>query len=346
MLKFGHPEILWALLSIILFTGLFLLERFLKKRAMKAFGDNMLVKGLVISGSGWRPWVKFMFLMLSLSSLIFALSDPQIGSKLDQVKRKGIELVIALDVSNSMLAEDVYPNRLEAAKMTIEKLVDKLNNDKLGLIVFTGEAYTQLPITSDYVSAKMFLSSINPGIVPVQGTNIAAAIETGIRSFSPQDDAGKVLIIISDGEDHENQSAQMADIAAKKGIVIHTIGMGQPKGAPIPVIDKFGRKDFKTDKDGHVIITKTNDALLQGIAHAGNGIYIRANTSGAILNKIIAQIDKMNKKEIEGNIYSEYDHQYQYFVALAILFLLAEILLTEGSSGKFRALKNISRETL
>lgn len=340
MFKFGHPEVLYGLLAVALFAGLFVLNIFLRKKALNKFGQSSLIQFLMPDVAGWRRNLKFILLMIAYVSIVFGLSDPMVGSKLDNVKRKGVELVIALDVSNSMLAEDVYPSRLEASKMAIEKLVDKLSNDKIGLIVFAGDAFTQLPLTADYVSAKMFLEGISTQSVPVQGTDIGKAIETGIRSFSSvEGEKNKVLVIISDGENHEEGLNEMAAEAAKKGIIIHTIGMGQPQGAPIPVTGKFGKQDFKTDKQGAIIITKTNDALLGQIASAGGGVYVRATNSLTVLNEIFDKIDKMNKKEIESQIFSDYEHQYQYFIAFAILLLLADFMLIERKSKR---LKNIN----
>lgn len=346
MFKFGHPEYLYGLLAILLFAGLFVLNLFIRKKNLNKFGQSNLIQLLMPDVAKWRNSVKFILLMFAYSSLIIGLSDPEIGSKLDDVKRKGVELVIALDVSNSMLAEDVYPSRLEAAKMAIEKLVDKLSNDKIGLVVFAGDAFTQLPITADYVSAKMFLESISPQIVQIQGTDIGKAIEVGMRSFSSEGDKNKVLVIISDGENHEEGVNEIATEAAKKGIIIHTIGMGQPQGAPIPVYGKFGKKDFKTDNNGTVIITKTNDALLQQIASAGGGIYVRATNSLTVLNEIFDRINKMNQKEIDSQIYSDYEHQYQYFIVFTILLLLIEFMLIEKKNKLFKNFNLFNKQLL
>jgi len=346
MFKFGHPEYLYLLIAILLFAGLYILNIFIRNNNLKKFGQHEIISVLMPDVARWRTNVKFILLMLAYASLIIGLSDLEVGSKIDNVKRKGIELVIAVDVSNSMLAEDVYPNRLEAAKMAIEKLVDKLNNDKIGLIVFAGDAFTQLPITADYVSAKMFLESISPQIVPVQGTDIGKAIELAMRSFSSEGEKNKVLIIISDGENHEEGVNEMAAEAAKKGIIIHTIGMGQPQGAPIPVYSKFGKKDFKTDKNGTIIITKTNDALLQQIASAGGGVYVRATNSLTVLNEIFDRINKMNQKEIESQIFSDYEHQYQYFIGFTIFLLLFEFILIERKNKFFKNINLFNKPLL
>ncbi len=346
MFRFGHPEYLYALSAVILFVAFFLFNGLLRKKALKIFGDSTLVSTLMPDIAPWRRNTKFILITLAYIFLVIGISDPEIGSRLDQVKRKGVELVIALDVSNSMMAEDVYPNRLEAAKMAVEKLVDKLNNDKIGLIVFAGDAFTQLPLTADYVSAKMFLESISPASVPVQGTAIGKAIETGMKSFSSENEKNRVLVIISDGENHEDNAEEMAAEASKKGIIIHTIGMGLPQGAPIPVYGKFGKKDFKTDKNGTIIITKTNDALMQQIASAGEGVYVRATNSMMVLNEIFDRINKMNQKEIDSQIFSDYDHQYQYFIAMSVLLLLAEFSLIERRNKRIKGLNLINRTML
>lgn len=346
MFRFGHLEYLWALTAVILFVGFFLLNALIRKKALKLFGESSIIASLMPEVSPWRRNTKFILITLAYIFLIIGIADPEIGSRLDQVKRKGVELVIALDVSNSMMAEDVYPNRLTAAKMAIEKLVDKLSNDKIGLIVFAGDAFTQLPLTADYVSAKMFLESISPASVPVQGTAIGKAIETAVRSFSSENEQNRVLVIISDGENHEDNANEMAAEAAKKGIIIHTIGMGQPKGAPIPVYGKFGKKDFKTDKNGTIVITKTNDALMQQIASAGNGVYVRATNSLTVLNEVFDRINKMNQKEIESQIFSDYDHQYQYFIAMSIFLLLIEFSLMERKNKRFKNIHLINRMAL
>ncbi len=336
MFRFGHPYLIWVMVVVIpLLIILYVLYQFINKKQLKIFADEHLLDKIMPDFKAGRKHTKFILFISTLAMLLFAAADPQIGSKLSKVKHKGAEVIVALDVSNSMLAEDVYPSRLDASKMALEKLIDRLDENPIGLIVFAGDAFVQLPITSDYVSAKMFLSSINPGIVPVQGTNIAAAIELAMKSFSSQDDKNnKVLVIISDGEDHEQGAIDMAAEASKKGIIIHTIGMGKPEGAPIPVINKFGKKDYKTDKDGNVIITKTNDALLQQIASSANGVYVRAENSSTILNEIVSRIEKLASKETEADIYSDFDHQYQYPLMLSFLLFMIEFFFVERKPTK------------
>jgi Ca-activated chloride channel family protein len=286
--------------------------------------------------SASRPVVKFIILMIALGSIILGLARPQFGSKLKTEKRKGIELIIALDVSNSMMAEDIQPNRLERAKRAISQLVDKLSSDKIGLIVFAGDAYTQLPITADYVSAKLFLNSISPQMVPTQGTAIGAAINLGMKSFNPQFEGSKAMIIITDGENHEDDAIGAATEAAKQGIVIYTLGMGLPQGGPIPEFVN-GQKAYRKDRQGNVIVTKLDEQMLQKIAEAGNGAYIRANNSQVGLNNLFSEVNKMEKSELETQIYADYDDKFQYFIGFGIFLILIDFLILER---KNKYLKN------
>lgn len=274
--------------------------------------------------------------MLALASIIIGLARPQFGSKLKTEKRKGIELIIALDVSNSMMAEDIQPNRLERAKRAISQLVDKLSNDKIGLIVFAGDAYIQLPITADYVSAKLFLNSISPNMVPTQGTAIGAAIELGVKSFNPQFTGSKAMIIITDGENHEDDAVGAAKAAAEKGVFVYTIGMGLPQGGPIPDFSN-GIRNYRKDKDGNTIVTKLDETMLQKIAEAGKGAYVRANNAQVGLNNLFNEVDKMQKSELESQIYADYDDQFQYFIGFGILLILIDFLILER---KNKYLKN------
>ena len=274
--------------------------------------------------------------MLALASIIIGIARPQFGSKLKTEKRKGIELIIALDVSNSMMAEDIQPNRLERAKRAISQLVDKLSNDKIGLIVFAGDAYIQLPITADYVSAKLFLNSISPSMVPTQGTAIGAAIELGVKSFNPQFAGSKAMIIITDGENHEDDAVGAAKAAAEKGVFVYTIGMGLPQGGPIPDFSN-GMRNYRKDKNGNTIVTKLDEPMLQKIAEAGKGAYVRANNAQVGLNNLFNEVDKMQKSELESQIYADYDDQFQYFIGLGLLLILLDFLILER---KNKYLKN------
>jgi len=318
---------------------IFILLRLYRKKQLKKFGDLELIAPLIEWSSGSRAISRFVVLCLALVFVILALSRLQFGSKLEEVKREGIELVIALDVSNSMLAEDIKPNRLDRAKRSIQKLIGKLQNDKIGLIVFAGDAYTQLPITTDYGAAKMFLNTINTKFVEKQGTAIGSAIELGMQSFSPDESTSKAIIVITDGENHEDDALEQAAKAQEKGIVVHTIGMGLAEGAPIPVYNRFRQKDYRKDKQGKVVITKLNESLLKDIAMKGQGVYVRASNARTGLDLILDEINKMDKGLIEEKVYSDFDEKFQYFIAIALFLLAIEFMILER---KNKHLKNVS----
>ena len=337
MFRFGNSEFLWGLLIIPALAFFFILSRISRKKALKRFGKLETIEQLMPFVSKGRPILKFIILMLALAFIIVGTARPQFGSKLKTVKREGVELMIALDVSNSMMAEDIQPNRLERAKRAISRLIDRLKDDKIGLIVFAGDAYTQLPITSDYNSAKLFLNSINTQIVPKQGTAIGAAIDMAMRSFTPSEEANKAIIVITDGENHEDDPVTAAQAASEKGIIVHAIGMGLPQGSPIPVL-RNGQKDYLKDRDGNVVITKLDEQMLEKVAVAGNGIYVRANNAQIGLDTLLDEINKMQKEEMESRVYSEYDDQFQYFFAIGLFLILLEYIILER---KNRYLKNI-----
>ncbi len=337
MFRFAHPEYLWALVMVPVMTALFILSRIQRKHALKKFGDPGLLKYLMPSASGSRPVIKFTLLMLALALFIAGLARPQFGSKLKKVKRQGVEVVIALDVSNSMMAEDIKPNRLERAKRAIDRLISKLKDDKIGLIVFAGDAYMQLPITSDYNSAQLFLSAVNTEMIPKQGTAIGAAIGMAMRSFTPNPSSSKAIIVITDGENHEDDAVSAAEEAHKNGIVVHTIGMGLPQGSPIPLTGG-GQGEYRRDREGNVVITRLDEVTLQKISAAGGGIYLRANTAQVGLDDLFDEINKMQKSEMEARTFSEYEEQFQYFFAAALILLLLEFMILER---KNKYLKNI-----
>lgn len=277
--------------------------------------------------------------MTGYAFLVIALANPQIGSKLIEGERKGIDLMIALDVSTSMLAKDIEPSRLERSKQSISRLIDQLGNDRIGIVVFAGQAYVQLPITTDYAAAKMFLSAINTNIVPVQGTAIGAAIQLSAKSFDNETHS-KAIIIITDGENHEDDPVKEAKTAADQGINIFTVGMGLPEGAPIPDYDAYNRQTgFKKDRQGNTVVTRLNEGMLQQIAAAGNGIYVRANNTQVGLNKIFDEISKLEKTEFESKIFSDYESRFHYFIALSLLFLIMEILIFERKNKWLRKIK-------
>lgn len=338
LFRFAHPEYFWALLLIPVLTILFVYFRIQRRKALRKFGEPELVNLLMPNVSGVRPVVRFIMLMLALSLFIAGIARPQFGSKLKKVKRQGVEIVIALDVSNSMMAEDIKPNRLERAKRAIDRLISKLKDDKIGLIVFAGDAYTQLPITSDYNSAQLFLSSVNPEMIPKQGTAVGAAIGMAKRSFTASTEASKAIIVITDGENHEDDAVAAAEEAHKDGIVVHTIGMGLPQGAPIPV-RAGGQGEYRKDKEGNVVITRLDEVTLQKIAAAGGGIYLRANTAQVGLDDLFDEINKMQKTEMEARTFSEYEEQFQYFFAAGLLLLLLEFFMLERKNKYLKRIK-------
>ncbi|MBN1181229.1 MAG: VWA domain-containing protein [Bacteroidales bacterium] len=339
MFRFANSEFLFLLFIVPIVVVVFILLNYRKKSAVKRFGNPELLAQLMPEVSKLRPVVKLVFLLLTIVFIIMAIARPQFGSKLQEVKREGIELVIALDVSNSMLAEDLQPNRLERAKQAISKLIDKLENDKLGLVVFAGDAYIQLPITTDYAAAKMFLSTINTEIVPKQGTAIGAAIDLASRCFTPETKAGKAIIVITDGENHEDDAVGAAKRAAEKGITVHAIGMGMPRGVPIPIRGTYGQINYRKDSEGKTVLSKLNENLLQQLVAAGGGTYIRATNSKIGLNEIFDEIGKMNKEEYEAKVYADYEEQFQYFVGLALFFIILEYFILERKNKWLSNLK-------
>lgn len=329
MFQFSNPQYLYGLLIVPLIFVIFVLFWYKRKKALRDFGDMQLVKGLMPEASNSRIWIKFVIVEIALIFIIVGLSGPQFGTKLQEIKREGIELVIALDISNSMLAEDIEPNRLENAKRAIAKLTDRLRNDKIALIVFAGDAFVQLPMTTDYAAAKMFLQTITPKLISNQGTAIGTAISMGIKSFTPNDEKNKALIIITDGENHEPNALEMASEANEQGVVIHTIGMGLAKGAPIPKYNKYGQKDYRTNREGNVVISKLDETMLKKIATAGGGKYIRANNTKSGLNALFDELKNMDKVAMDTKVYSEYEEQYQYFLGFGILLLIIEFLILQ-----------------
>lgn len=337
MFRFAHTEILYLLLVIPVFILLFSLALKRRKKSLQEFGESDLLGDLMPMVSYRRPIYKFAIVMLAFAFLVIGIAGPQFGSKLKKIDRKGVELVIALDVSNSMLANDIKPNRLAKAKSAISHLVEKLGEDKIGLIVFAGEAYTQLPITSDYSSARLFLSGINTDIVPIQGTAIGSAIDLARKSFTPNEKSSKAIIVITDGENHRDDAVASAAKAREEGIVVHTIGMGLPQGAPIPVKGNPGQ--FHKDREGNVVVSRLDEDMLKKIAASGEGAYIRANNTRVGLNALFKEINKMDKTQMESNIYSDYIERFQYFIFVALFLLLLDFLLLERKNRRIMKIK-------
>lgn len=336
--RFAHPQMLWLLLAVVLYIVLYALSRRFSRRALMRFGDLSLLRPLMPDVSEAKLRLKFVLQMLAIVFLIVALARPQFGSKLQTVKKQGVEVMVCLDISNSMLAEDVSPNRLERAKRMLSRLLDKMQNDKVGLIVFAGDAFTQLPITNDFVSAKMFLSSIDPKMVSVQGTAIGAAINLAVRSFTPDESSDKAIIIITDGENHEDDASGAAKMAVEKGIKVNVIGIGSTTGTPLP--DESGRQgSFRKDREGKVVMTRLDEEKAKAIAAEGQGIYARADNSNSALNAMVDALGSMKKTELESRVYTDYDEKFSWFVWLSFLCLLADLFLLDRASELWRKIK-------
>jgi len=335
MFRFEDPIYLYLLTVIpLLFIIRWLMLR-QQKRRLRKFGDPDLVRQLMPDVSRFRPAVKFWLLSGALALLIIMLARPQMGTKISHEKRTGIETIICMDVSNSMLAEDVAPSRLDRSKMMVENLVDHFTNDKIGLIVFAGDAFVQLPITSDYVSAKMFLSNISPSMIATQGTDIAAAINMASHSFTQQEGVGKAIIVITDGEDHEGGASEAAKDAREKGMNTYVLGVGSTSGAPIPT----GDGDYLKDNSGQTVMTGLNEEMCRQLADAGGGAYIHVENNSNAQDQLDHELDKLAKKEISSTIYSDYDEQFQAVGILVLLLLILEVCLLEIKNPM---LKNIS----
>ncbi|MBQ6224697.1 MAG: VWA domain-containing protein [Bacteroidaceae bacterium] len=339
MFRFASPQYLYLLLVLVALAAIHYYIIYKKKRQVKRFGDPELTKQLFLGVSRWRPELKFWLAMAALASFIVALARPQFGTRLDTRERVGIEAIIALDVSNSMLAEDVKPNRLEKAKMMVSNMVDGMKDDKIGLIVFAGQAFVQLPITSDYVSAKMFLETISPSMMSVQGTDVAEAINLSMRSFTQQEDVSRAIFVITDGEDNEERGVEAAKQAASKGIRVYVLGIGNPGGAPIPIP---GTGQYIIDDEGNTVISKLSEEMCREIATAGNGSYIYVDNSSSAQKKLSEQVDRLAKAKMESQIYSEYDEQFQGFILIGLVLLLLDVFLLERES-KSTWLSNLFR---
>ncbi len=327
MFRFANPEYLYLLLLLPAVWILYFYGQWRNRRHMARMGRADVLQGLMPDVSRYKPGVKFFLQQLALLVLVFLVARPQMGAKLETVKRQGVEIMIALDVSNSMLAQDITPSRLERSKMMLSRLLDDLDDDKVGLIVFAGDAYVQLPITTDFVSAKMFLSNISPSMVPTQGTAIGSAIRLAMNSFTPDETADKAIIVITDGENHEDDAVAMAQEAAKRGIKVDVIGIGSPKGAPIPMNDQEG--NFRKDRDGNVVITKLNEQMGQEIARAGEGLYVTADNTNGALRALLNEVEKMKKSEVESKVYSAYDEQFPLLAWIALALLLFDIFVLD-----------------
>ena len=332
MFKFGNIDYLYLLGLIPLMVGYFIFITYRNKKKIEKIADFRIRNLIMPNVSKTKRNARFIFYTIALFLLITGAADPQEGSKQEEVKRSGVDLMICLDVSNSMLAEDLSPTRLESAKRAISRLIDNLKGDRIGLIVFGGEAYTQLPITTDYAAAKMFLSTIDTDIIPTQGTAIGKALDQAMESFPRNSKNKKAIIVLTDGENHEDDAIKSVAICNENGINVHTIGLGSISGTPIPFYINGRKNGYRKDKEGNIVVTKLNESLLQEVADAGKGVFVRASNTGVGLNLVFDEINKMEKTDYGSKIFTDYENRFQYFVALALFFLLMESLLSEHKS--------------
>ena len=342
MFRFEDPTYLYWLAVIPLLIVIRFLMVWQQKKRLRRFGDKELVRQLMPDVSRFRPAVKFWLALTALALIIVMVARPQFGTKISHEKRTGIETIICMDISNSMLAEDVTPSRLDRAKMLIENLVDNFTNDKIGLIVFAGDAFVQLPITSDYVSAKMFLSTIDPSMMATQGTDIAKAVEMASYSFTQQEGVGKAIIVITDGEDHEGGALEAAKEAQDRGMRVYVLGVGSSKGAPIPM----GNGDYLKDNTGQTVMTGLNEEMCRQVAQAGGGAYIHVENNSRAQEQLDAELDKLSKKEIASTIYSDFDEQFQAVGIIALLLLIIEICILEVKNPLLRRISLFKRKAV
>lgn len=339
-MRFEHPEYLWLLLAILLLTLVYFLARSIRKKQIASIGDQHLVNQLMPEKSKWRHGIRFTLMIVAIASIIVGFANPQVGSKQETITRKGVDIAIALDLSHSMLAKDIKPYRLEKSKMFVSKLLDKFQNDRIAFIIFAGNAYLQMPLTIDYSAFDLYLKNVDTEIIPTQGTAIGEAITLAEEAFDAGEKKHKVLIIISDGENHDENAIELAKEAYKNGTVIYTIGVGTPRGAPIPVLNKYGQEiERKKDKDGSIILSKLNEKMLQEIALNGGGSYYRLSGINEEVKDIMSKISKMETKEIEEQVYTDYEDQFQFFLFFGLLLVIIEFFVSSKKSKWFSKLK-------
>ena len=336
--RFANPNVLWLLRVVVALVLLFFAGRYLSGKALARFGNVALLRPLMQGVSHQKQNVKFVLQMVALVCLIVAAARPQFGSKLETVKKQGIEVMVCLDISNSMLAEDIAPSRLDKSKRMLARMLDQMQNDQVGLVVFAGDAVVQLPITNDFVSAKMFLESISPDNNSVQGTAIGAAINLAVRSFTPREESSKAIVLITDAENHEDDAAGAASAAFEKGIPTHVIGVGSTQGTVIP--DGSGRRNSpRKDSNGNPITTRLDEAIARQVAEAGHGIYAHADNSNSAINSVIESLHQMRTAELESHVYAEYDEQFFWFVLVAFLCVVADLFITDRANPMFSKIK-------
>ena len=342
MIHFQHPRILWLLLLIPLFVGAWVWQLYRSKQRLEHFADRGMFGRLIPDASPWRPTVKFVLIMLGAAFLILAIANPQEGSKMVKGERMGSDVAVCLDISNSMMAEDIQPNRLERSKRTVANLLSALGGDRVSLIVFAGSSYVQMPLTSDYSAVKLFLDQIDCSLISIQGTAIGDAIDKAMETFGYGDPdrewvkkQGRAIVVISDGENFEDDAEAAARRAAAQDVRVCTIGMGLTEGTPIPEYRGNQRVGYKRDNNGNTVTTHLDEATLTAIAHAGKGIYVRANNINSGIQDIVKLIEGLEKDSFGETLFSEYESRYQYPLAAALLCLVAELLIFERRNKKF-----------
>ncbi|HIS09755.1 MAG TPA: VWA domain-containing protein [Candidatus Avibacteroides excrementipullorum] len=339
MFRFESPYFLYLLIIVPVLIVIFIISEYVKTKRIKKFGDPELMKSLMPNATRYRPAIKFSIVCLAMIFMILLIARPQFGTKTETVTKKGIEVVIALDISNSMMAQDVLPSRLDKSKNIISRLVDNFDNNKIGLVLFAGDAYTQLPITSDYVSAKMFLNNISPSLISRQGTAIGAALNLAMNSFTPQQGVGKSIIVITDGENHEGGVMEAVKAASDKGIQVNVLGVGSVDGAPIPV---SSGSDYKKDNSGNIVVTKLNEQMCQDIARQGNGIYARVDNTNSAFRALEKQLDTLSKADIDTKVFSQYNEQFIPLAWIVLVLLVLEALIMNKKNPLFRNVKLFS----
>jgi Ca-activated chloride channel family protein len=332
MFRLAHSELLWLYLALPALAGLYALYAWWRRRALRRFGERPLIDRLFADKSRSKPLLKFILLCGAAAALVFALCGPQIGTRSEEVKRKGSDVIVCLDVSNSMNAEDIRPSRLERARQAVYRLIERMQGDRIGLIVFAGQAYVQLPVTTDYNAARLFLSSVNSGMVPTQGTAIGAALDLALRAAGDTLRKNTAVVVITDGENHEDDAVEAAREAAARGMTVHTLGMGTPAGAPVPLYRNRQRVGFLQDGSGQTVVTRLDAGALNAIADAGRGRFVRASNNDDGLDLILQEINAMEKTEFGSRVFTDYDDQFQYFAGLALLLLAIEFVVSERKS--------------
>lgn len=338
-LRFENQEYFYLFLLIPVFLLVFLLAHWHRKKKLSRLGESKLLERMIPMHSVRRPWLKLTLFLLAFSSLVMAAINPQLGFKTEDVKRTGVDIVIALDVSRSMLAEDIRPNRMDRSKMAVSRLIDQLENDRVAVVIFAGSAVTQVPLTADREAAKMIVRTLNTNSIQVQGTAIGSALERSIASFSRSDGGSRVIILVSDGENHQDDPLPVIERAREHGIVIHTVGVGTPQGAPIPVYQNNQLSGFLRDAQGNTVTSRFDEPMLRALAERGGGVFQTGTGADLGLNRIMQEIREMEQQEFEAPRFSEYESRFHYFLALAIIFLVLEFIIFERKSKWLNKIK-------